>query len=1083
MLTRRLLLLLVLLAVWWGLPQPALAQQDPDGPVDVMLLVDDSGSMSDRWAGGTRAPNDPEGLRHSAARMFIDLATDGDRVGVISFHTDPSGLGETAEGRLTTIAGAASKRDLQSAIVQPTTPAPEERLTDIRKALGLASDILEANQTGNRQYIVFLTDGRPWPPDQRSELFAKINQLADQGVTIFPVLLGNDVDLEVAERMAQKTNGLIQSIDRPGDLLPAYAKIYGFVQPERYVNEVDLADGRLATFRTSPDQGITSVSVIVPKAPETAQGYTDLSLNGQSILDREILDNGATVVRNGDTHYDVVTLEHNAPLVGEWTATTAGTPDGEARALLVADSAASLVLQYPGADDIASTAAPRFYPAGKPVLLAAAVEQAGRRSSDLQVQAVVDGVQHPMQASGLADDGSLFWTIVSPDKSNVVGESTPVEVQIGNEVTPIRLWKEFSLVAADLPRLLADSPTERASGLLEDGRMLLRARFDGETPPAQARVVAFVSDSADETVTSVEIPCNADGICEDRSFVPIEGRRYDVVFVTDAIAADGTPYTDFAQGGLTMRDALRMDSLPPILDFGQVPTYEDTIQRELVLTALTDEAVELDAELELTSPGLEVPPGALGMTLSQPTHKEGDRYVSMLQLTGFDALPPGEYGGRIRFSSSEGVAVEPSAVALQFSIPTPEIDLTLPASTDLGDLARAGEPRQFNVQATFSGEASDIQAQLVEFTSGGRAVDSGDFQVRVGTAQPEQAGSHRHNVPVYLSAVTRPKPGLYQGTIQFSSPEGLSVEPHRMQVAFNVPQPVTSFLVPGDLLDFGASANLAQPISTSLTLNQSILDQPPLLQITMLDLNHDQLEAGSVEDLTVSTGTARALGDGTFELPLFVSSAGRPVPGLYQGRLRVETLDDVLLQPSEFGFLVRQLTPLQVWQQRLSPVASFLTTWFVPLPFPRFQGLVGWLLLLLLINTLLRLRPGNNQTKGVIHAEETGKEASVRDNSPLYLVTNGSNVVLSHKKQDRPRALATVSFEQQVDTRDEQLVWRPVVRPNPLAPEDVRLAYWQRKSNRWRLIKEDGQILWNGARIRLRLPDRGARYHFRYAID
>lgn len=1087
MIARRLMLLLLVLFLGMGLSQPASAQSSQPQPIDVVLLIDDSGSMSDVWASGTRQPNDPQGLRHSAARLFIDLTRDGDRIGAISFHTDPTGLGEAANSGLNTIAGTASKRELQATIVQPTEGDPMERLTDIRKGMRMAADILANNDVGNRQFIVFLTDGRPWPPDQVTELRAIIDELAANGVTIFPILLGEDIDMEIAERMANQTGGSIQQVFDAGDLLQAYARIYGFIQPERYVDEVALASGRLASFRTSPNQGITNISVLLPKTPDTAAGFADLTRNAQPVLDQETLGDGAILTRNGDEHYEVVTIANNAPLAGEWVATaTSAAEAGSSNALIIADSLASLVLEYPSTSDNANTAAPRYYPAGKPVLLAVAVEQAGRQVTGLDVQAVLEGVQQPLQSTGLADDGSLYWAVVTPEGADLAGQSTPVQVQIGQELTPVRLQKEFTLISGDFPSLVADSPTTRASGLEEDGRLLLKVHFAGDTPPEQPSVTAYVADRSAGTVAEVNLACSLDGVCQDRSFLPQQGTTYDVTFLATAMAG-GVPYTDFAQGSLTMRDAIRLDSLPPILDFGRVPPYENSIRRDLVLTAFTDQDVELNATLDLQAAGVDVPAGALGISLSRPVHRDGNRYVSVLQLSGFDALPPGEYSGNIRFTSASDVDVEPRSVALQFNIPVPEIGLILPASPDLGDLARPGEPREFTIQGEFSsGKASDIEARLVELTSGGRAVDTGNFQVSVGGAQPLAADSRRYTLPVQLSAASRPKPGLYQGVILFSSPEGMTVDPQRMQITFNVPQPVTMVSLSGDRLDFGATSNLNEPASANLILQQSILDQPPPLRVSLASLSHSEGAAdGSTPQLNVSGGAIRQNDDGTFSLPVYLSAVGDPVAGVYQGVLRIEpaNADDVLVQPAEVEFLVQQLTALQAWQQRLSPIASFIRTWFVPLPLVRWQGFLGWLVLLVLINTLLKLRPASAAVRGVISVEESGKVASVKGSDPLFVVVNGSGIDLSRKKRDRSKALAIVSFEQQVDSSGERLSWRPVVRPNPLAPQPVKVSYWRRKSNRWHLVQDEGAALWNGARFRLRLADSGMRFHLRYAAQ
>ncbi|RME85677.1 MAG: VWA domain-containing protein, partial [Caldilineae bacterium] len=1035
-------------------------------------------------ASGTRRPNDPKGLRHSAARLFIDLARDGDRLGVISFHTFPTAYGELAQGRLTTIVGTEAKDALKATIVQPTEPPSDERLTDMRLALQMARDVLRANREGHRQFIVFLTDGQPWPPDQRRELIAAIDDLAADGVTIFPVLLGNDIDMGVAERMARRSGGLIQSVEQAGDLLAAYARIYGFIQTERYVDDVLLPDGQTGTFRTASEQGITRLSIVLPKLEEEDSAFAALTRNGEDLLGQETLEDGTTLLRSGDQHYEVISLANNTPISGEWTLkATSALEAGAPVALIIADSVDSLVMRFPAADKDGSPAAPRYYPAGKPVLLGVEVRQGTARMPGLEVQAILNEVQYPLRSDGLSGDGSLYWTILNPGPATP-GEQKRVQIQIGRELAPVRLQKQFTLIAGEFPQLVADSPTERSPGLQEDGRLELRAHFEGDTPPQDAAVTAFITDKRSGQVTVIDVPCDLDGTCVDRSFEPTLGTNYDVTFIARGSVGE-TTYTDFAQGTLVMRDVLRLDTLPPILDFGRIPNYEESLTWDIVLTAYTDQQVELDARLELEVGGQPLPPGTVGLSLSRPTHRESNRYSSLLRLTGFDKLPPGEYTGRIYFESPAAVDLDPPSVAVRFTIPVPEITLTLPDAPDLGDIIRLGEPHEFNIEAEFSdGKVSDLEAQLVRLSADGNTVDQGDFRVNVGSATPVQSGSRRYLIPVRLVADERPRPGRYQGTIAFSSPDGKIVDPSRIQITFNVPRPITTIRLSSDRLDFGSAADLTDPISTMLHIQQSILDEPPPLTFTLEDVRFPQGEGNTpLPTLSVTSGIVRQAEDGSFRVPLFLRADG-PVPaGSVEGAIRIDSPEDVLIEPARIDFVVRQLTPLEALGQRLSPGVNFLRTWFVPLPLIRWRGLVGWLVLLVLINTILRLRTSSAEGAGVVNAEESGQTVRLSGRRPLYLVLDGDVVQLSRNKNDQSRALAIITYEQQVDSNSSRLVWRPVLRPNPLAPEPVLVSVWMRRNNRWLLVKDEGKALWNGARFRLRFPQRSVRYHFRYAAQ
>ena len=75
----------------------------PTQPVDVVVLLDDSGSMATCWPwppnGGTpfqppcggvskNPPSDPSELRYSAARLLVELADDTDRIAVVRFDSE-----------------------------------------------------------------------------------------------------------------------------------------------------------------------------------------------------------------------------------------------------------------------------------------------------------------------------------------------------------------------------------------------------------------------------------------------------------------------------------------------------------------------------------------------------------------------------------------------------------------------------------------------------------------------------------------------------------------------------------------------------------------------------------------------------------------------------------------------------------------------------------------------------------------------------------------------------------------------------------------------------------------------------------
>jgi len=140
-----------------ALPALPAAAASAQQSLDVVLLIDNSGSMD--W-------NDPDGLRWSAGQLFVDLAAPGDRIAAVTFAGDVVPLGDAQRGVLAPISDAASRERLK-ALLQPRTPVGA---TNMEGALKLATRLLLDSAGGNRPVIVFLTDGKPEPPEQRPGL-------------------------------------------------------------------------------------------------------------------------------------------------------------------------------------------------------------------------------------------------------------------------------------------------------------------------------------------------------------------------------------------------------------------------------------------------------------------------------------------------------------------------------------------------------------------------------------------------------------------------------------------------------------------------------------------------------------------------------------------------------------------------------------------------------------------------------------------------------------------------------------------------------------------------------------------------
>ncbi|MDI6710964.1 MAG: VWA domain-containing protein [Bacillota bacterium] len=153
------------------------------GKIDVALVIDCSGSMT--W-------NDPDGKRKEAAKQFIDMAQEGDRIAVVGFTSNAyifAGLREiqTSEDRVA----------LKGAVDRVYSSGG----TDIGE--GLITGLDELNQdlaTDVRKGIILLTDG--------VSAYSNEHLLCrDAGVAVFTISLGYDTNPALLQRIADETGG------------------------------------------------------------------------------------------------------------------------------------------------------------------------------------------------------------------------------------------------------------------------------------------------------------------------------------------------------------------------------------------------------------------------------------------------------------------------------------------------------------------------------------------------------------------------------------------------------------------------------------------------------------------------------------------------------------------------------------------------------------------------------------------------------------------------------------------------------------------------------------------------------------
>jgi len=164
-------------------------------PVDVMLVIDRSGSMNDDGLN----PPEPLTAVKEAARTFVSRITGSDRLGVVSFATEATLESSLVSGVLAT----------QEAIKNIVIGQNENiQHTNIFEGLQVAFNELVSNDTRD-DVIIMLTDGiASRPIDESDPDFAvnqakiKANEIKGQGVVLYTIGLGESVDADFLKELA-----------------------------------------------------------------------------------------------------------------------------------------------------------------------------------------------------------------------------------------------------------------------------------------------------------------------------------------------------------------------------------------------------------------------------------------------------------------------------------------------------------------------------------------------------------------------------------------------------------------------------------------------------------------------------------------------------------------------------------------------------------------------------------------------------------------------------------------------------------------------------------------------------------------
>lgn len=211
---------IILLIELLFIPLKAQASDFGDSGVDVVIVVDTSGSMKS---------TDPERIAIEAANLFIDMIEMSEsKIGLVSFS---SKLGTIIE--LTDINSISDKKDLKGSIDQ----LPYDGDTDMGLALQKGYELLQSGaDDGNQKAILFLTDGKIDLGDSKTRSDENsyndtqdvVNKAASDGIPIYTIGLNSDgnVDEDMLSDIAKNTSGRSYLVDSVDNLPEIFDEIF-----------------------------------------------------------------------------------------------------------------------------------------------------------------------------------------------------------------------------------------------------------------------------------------------------------------------------------------------------------------------------------------------------------------------------------------------------------------------------------------------------------------------------------------------------------------------------------------------------------------------------------------------------------------------------------------------------------------------------------------------------------------------------------------------------------------------------------------------------------------------------------------
>jgi hypothetical protein len=262
--------------------------------IDAVLIMDSSGSM---------LKNDPKKLRVPAAKLFMSLLGEQDRVGLISF----SDAGYPVL-RLTHLQGPMQQKALAAA----DRVSSKGIYTNLHAALRKGKEMLDREgQPGRDPMLILMSDGRMDVGDafEDHQLSQQVEQevvaeLQAAGIKVYTIAFTEASDLELLELIAEQTDGLFRLARTDRDLHEVFSTIF---ESAKSPDMLPMEGGEFVV-----DGSIEEVTIVASKERSDVRIFLE-SPDGERLSSGDASEDLKWFVSH---HFDMITLR--SPGEGRW---------------------------------------------------------------------------------------------------------------------------------------------------------------------------------------------------------------------------------------------------------------------------------------------------------------------------------------------------------------------------------------------------------------------------------------------------------------------------------------------------------------------------------------------------------------------------------------------------------------------------------------------------------------------------------------------------------------------------------------------------------------------------------------------